>query len=166
MKVKETYRVRVIKDYLVFCSGHFISYHGNECERLHGHNYRAGVELVAPLDENHYVFDFIALKNLLRELIDELDHRMLLPLQNPLIRVEQNSESVQVRFAHKYWQFPREDCVLLPIINTTAEELAAYLANRLLGKLKEKYSFCPEYLQLEVEESFGQIAYYEWRIDR
>jgi 6-pyruvoyl-tetrahydropterin synthase len=41
----ERYHVRVTKDHLVFCSGHFISYEGDKCERLHGHNYRATVEL-------------------------------------------------------------------------------------------------------------------------
>ena len=40
----EHYKVRVTKDHLVFCSGHFISYEGDKCERLHGHNYRASVE--------------------------------------------------------------------------------------------------------------------------
>ena len=44
--MSERYRVRVTKDYLVFCSGHFITYDGTECERLHGHNYRAAVEVV------------------------------------------------------------------------------------------------------------------------
>ena len=41
----ERYKVRVTKDHLVFCSGHFISYEGDKCERLHGHNYRATVEI-------------------------------------------------------------------------------------------------------------------------
>ena len=58
----ERYSVRVSKDYLVFCSGHFISYEGDKCERLHGHNYRAAIEIEGPLDENYYVFDFIMLK--------------------------------------------------------------------------------------------------------
>src|SRR6476660_3736636 len=58
----ERFQVRVTKDHLVFCSGHFISYEGDKCERLHGHNYRAAVEIEGELDENHYVFDFIALK--------------------------------------------------------------------------------------------------------
>src|SRR6266851_2383631 len=60
----ERYKVRVTKDHLVFCSGHFISYEGDKCERLHGHNYRTAVEVEGDLDENCYVFDFIALKHL------------------------------------------------------------------------------------------------------
>src|SRR5579859_5248657 len=96
--MSERYKVRVTKDYLVFCSGHFISYEGDKCERLHGHNYRAGVEVEGVLDENHYVFDFIALKNHTRTITDELDHRMMLPTRNPHIHVEPGPRSVHVRY--------------------------------------------------------------------
>ena len=41
----ERFTVRVAKDYLVFCCGHFITYNGDDCERLHGHNYRAAVQV-------------------------------------------------------------------------------------------------------------------------
>src|SRR6185437_16021443 len=85
----ERYKVRVTKDHLVFCSGHFISYEGDRCERLHGHNYRTTVEIEGELDENRYVFDFIALKNRTRAITDDLDHRMMLTLHNPLIHVEE-----------------------------------------------------------------------------
>ena len=57
----ETYRVTVTKDYLVFSAAHFITFAGSICERLHGHNYRVEAEIHGPLDENHYVIDFIAL---------------------------------------------------------------------------------------------------------
>src|SRR5262245_4873476 len=117
----ETYVVRVSKDYLVFCSAHFITYNGDTCERLHGHNYRATAEVEGPLDDTHYVFDFIALKDLMRRITDELDHRVLLPTTSNRIRVQASEERVVARFEDREWQFPREDCVLLPIPNTTAE---------------------------------------------
>src|SRR3974377_344327 len=85
----ERYKVRVTKDHLVFCSGHFISYEGDKCERLHGHNYRTAVEVEGGLDANHYVFAFIALKQRTRTITDELDHRMMLATRNPYIRVEE-----------------------------------------------------------------------------
>ena len=158
----ETYRVRVSKDYLVFCAGHFISYEGGKCERLHGHNYRAAVEVEGDLDDNHYVFDFIALKDLTRALTDELDHRMLLPTRNRYIAVEEGPRSVRVRYQEREWVFPREDCVLLPIENTTAELLARYLAHRLADDLRRKHRYQPRLLRVEVEESFGQSAVFEW----
>ena len=125
--MSERYTVRVTKDYLVFCSGHFITYRGGECERLHGHNYRVAVEVDAGLDENHYVFDFIALKNEMRELTNQLDHYMLVPTKSKLIAVEESGKAVRLRFRDKEWVFPREDCVLLPVENTTADLVTACL---------------------------------------
>ena len=154
------FRVHVTKDHLTFCSGHFITYEGNQCERLHGHNYRVAVEVDGPLDSNFYVFDFIALKKITMAISDELDHRMMLPLKNPHIKVEQTGEQVEVRFEGKRWSFPREDCVLLPIENTTAELLARYIASRLKTTLHSEYHFFPTRLAVEVEESHGQSAVY------
>jgi 6-pyruvoyltetrahydropterin/6-carboxytetrahydropterin synthase len=159
----ERYKVRVTKDYLVFCSGHFISYEGDRCERLHGHNYRTAVEVEGELDANFYVFDFIALKHRTKAITDELDHRVLLPTRNPLIRVEEGPRSVHVRYRDREWVFPRDDCVLLPIENTTAELLAGYIARRLLADLRRQHGYEPGVLRVEVEENVGQSATYEWR---
>jgi 6-pyruvoyltetrahydropterin/6-carboxytetrahydropterin synthase len=160
---RERFKVRVTKDHLVFCSGHFISYEGDRCERLHGHNYRAAVEVEGELDENHYVFDFIALKRRTKALTDELDHRMLLATGNPLIRVEEAARSVRVRYRDREWVFPRDDCVLLPIENTTAELLARWIARRLAEDLQRHHGYRPEVLRVEVEENVGQSATCEWR---
>jgi 6-pyruvoyltetrahydropterin/6-carboxytetrahydropterin synthase len=161
--MSERYTVRVTKDYLVFCSGHFISYEGDRCERLHGHNYRTAVEVEGNLDENYYVFDFIALKNLTRAITDELDHRMMLATRNPHIRVEEGPRSVHVRYREREWLFPREDCVLLPIENTTAELLARYIAQRLLEAIQAQHGYRPAVLRVEVEENIGQSATCEIR---
>src|ERR1700733_4167206 len=150
--MSERFTIRVTKDYLAFCAGHFISYEGHQCERLHGHNYRAAVQVQGPLDENFYVFDFIALKNATKRITDELDHFMLLPTQNRVIHVEERGAEVHVRYKDRQWLFPRGDCVLLPIENTTAELIARYIGQRLLADLKERHRFVPEVLCVEVEE--------------
>src|SRR5262245_29024518 len=159
------YKVHVTKDHLVFCSGHFISYEGDKCERLHGHNYRATVEIEGDLDENHYVFDFIALKHRTKAITDELDHRMLLATRNALIAVEEGPQSVCVRYKDRQWMFPREDCVLLPIENTTAELLARYIAERLREELWRQHQYRPQILRVEVEENIGQSATCEMKLN-
>jgi 6-pyruvoyltetrahydropterin/6-carboxytetrahydropterin synthase len=159
----ECYKVRVTKDHLVFCSGHFISYEGDKCERLHGHNYRATVEIEGDLDENRYVFDFIALKHRTKAITDELDHRMLLATRNPLILLEEGPRTIRVRYRDREWQFPRDDCVLLPVENTTAELLARYIAHRLVDDLLKHHHYRPDVLRVEVEENVGQSATCEWR---
>jgi 6-pyruvoyltetrahydropterin/6-carboxytetrahydropterin synthase len=159
----ERFQVRVSKDYLVFCSGHFISYEGDKCERLHGHNYRTAIEVVGALDENFYVFDFITLKKRAKTIIDELDHRMMLPTRNRVIQLEDGERSVRVRYKDWEWLFPRDNCVLLPIENTTAELLARYIGERLRDDLGASFKYVPEVMRVEVEESFGQAATWEWR---
>ena len=157
--------VRVTKDYLVFSSGHFITYNGDQCERLHGHNYRAAVEVEGDLDENHYVFDFIALRDLTRAIVDELDHRMLLPAESASIRLEEDGPNWRVRYRDRHWSFPRDECAVLPLANTTAELLADYIAGRLVLDLAARGLPAPRVLRVEVEECTGQAATTEWRRD-
>jgi 6-pyruvoyltetrahydropterin/6-carboxytetrahydropterin synthase len=158
----EQYRVRIAKDHLVFCCGHFISFDGDKCEGLHGHNFRAEVEIDGTLDSNHYLFDFVALTRLAKAITDELAHHMLLPTGNSVIRVEERAGHVHVAYRDRQWLFPREDCILLPIENTTAELLARYIAQRLLSSLKSEFGFTPAAMRVEVEENIGQSARYEW----
>jgi len=127
---KETFRVQLEKDTLVFSAAHFITFNGNVCESLHGHNYRVKCEVVGPLDENGYVVDFIALRDALTEIISTLDHHVVLPAEHPLIKVVDEANEVLVTFESKRWIFPSEDCVILPIANTTAELMARYRSLR------------------------------------
>ncbi len=159
------FSVRVTKDYLVFCAGHFITYSGGHCERLHGHNYRAAVEAEDDLDDNHYVIDFIALKDMTLAITDELDHRMLLPALSPLILLDEQGANIRVRYRDRFWSFPRDECVLLPLANTTAELLADFIAGRIRQELTARGWKLPRVLRVEVEESFGQSAQVEWRRD-
>ena len=160
----EHYKIRVTKDHLVFCSGHFISYEGDRCERLHGHNYRTAIEIEGPLDpQSWYVFDFIATKQLARAITDQLDHRMMLPLNNPVITLNYEGKDVRVRYKDRQWVFPRDDCVFLPIENTTAELLARHIAQRLREDLAKLHNYVPDVLRVEVEENVGQSATCELR---
>jgi 6-pyruvoyltetrahydropterin/6-carboxytetrahydropterin synthase len=152
------YDVRVVKDSLVFSAAHFITFNGNECERIHGHNYRVEVEVRGPLDENHYVFDFIALRDAAAKIALSLDHHVILPTESQLIRVSKGNRETTVVFEDKRWVFPNEDCVLLPMPNTTAELLGKWFADRLLDELKAKGGVTPLELRVSIEENFGQWA--------
>lgn len=64
---------------LGFSAAHQLRNYGGKCERMHGHNF--GVEVIvegSKLDEKvEYLVDFKVLKNLTREILEELDHRHL-----------------------------------------------------------------------------------------
>ena len=156
------YRVSVAKDYLVFASAHFITFAGHRCEGLHGHNYRARVTLEGALDEESwFVFDFVVLKRIMRKLCDEIDHKVLLPLENPKVQVVEDGDVVNVAYEGKpRYVFPRKDCALLPIPNTTVEMLAEMLTSQLRTELDATGAHGLTAIEMEVEENFGQSAVY------
>lgn len=154
--MRERYEVRVTKDYLVFSAAHFITFAGNICERLHGHNYRVAVEVEGALDENHYVFDFIALRDMTKAIVDRLDHRVLLPECSDKIEVIQEGNQVTARFEDRHWSFPAEDCYILPVPNTTAELIARWIVQELHDALRQNGKPVPAITRVHVEENFGQ----------
>lgn len=157
---KEAFGVRVTKDTLVFSAAHFITFNGTICERIHGHNWRVEAAIEGPLDENHYVFDFIALRDGLQALVHELDHRVLLPDRHPAIQVitSDDGREVTARFENRRWVFPAEDCCILPIANTTAELISRWIGQSLIFRLKLDQQHSLARLRVSVEENFGQWA--------
>jgi 6-pyruvoyltetrahydropterin/6-carboxytetrahydropterin synthase len=156
------YRVSVTKDYLVFSSAHFITFAGHRCEGLHGHNYRVGVTIEGALNEEaFFVFDFVELKRIMKRLCDEIDHLVLLPLESERIEVFEEGEIVRVSVdGNPRYQFPRRDCALLPIPNTTVEMLGKLLTSRLRTELDAGGAHGLTAIEMEVEENFGQTAVY------
>jgi 6-pyruvoyltetrahydropterin/6-carboxytetrahydropterin synthase len=164
MQRRGDFRVSVSKDYLVFASAHFITFAGHRCEGLHGHNYRARVTIEGALDqESWFVFDFVQLKRLMRGLCDAIDHKVLLPLQNPKIQVVQDGDVVRVAYeGQPRYLFPAKDCALLPVPNTTVEMLAEMLAGQLEAELRRMGAPIGGHgltaIEMEVEENIGQAA--------
>ena len=161
MSRRGEFRVSVSKDYLVFASAHFITFPGHRCEGLHGHNYRVRATVDGELNEEvWFVFDFVELKHIMRRLCEAIDHKVLLPLQNPRLQVTQEGDSVHVAYeGTPRYVFPRVDCVLLPIPNTTVEMLAELLTSRLREELAATSDAGGiTAIEMEVEENFGQSA--------
>ncbi len=153
---KEVYRVDLQKEQLTFSAAHFITFAGNICERLHGHNYRVNCKVVGELDENGYVVDFIALRDSLEKIIKSLDHHVLLPTKHETIKVRHEANEVIATFESKRWVFPKDDCVLLPIANTTAELLAKYIAQRLIDESNPRWPASIQKIVVSVDENQGQ----------
>ena len=162
MMDREQYRVTVTKDYLVFASAHFITFAGHRCEGLHGHNYRATATVEGALNqESWFVFDFVELKRIMRELCDAIDHLVLLPLQSARVGVIEDGETVRVSVdGQPRYVFPRQECALLPIPNTTVEMLARLLAERLRAAVEAGGATGLTAIEMEIEENFGQSATY------
>ena len=155
------FRVTVTKEYLSFAAAHFITLAGHQCESLHGHNYRIGVTVEGDLDpECAFVVDFGVLKRILAPHVKAVDHRVLLPRHNPKLELSEEGDRLNVRYlGEARFVFPRSNCVLLPIANTTAELLAEYFAERVREDLTREGAARLDTLELEVEESPGQSGF-------
>lgn len=151
----DTYCVRLAKEQFVFSAAHFITFDGGTCEPLHGHNYRVEAELHGPLDENRYVVDFIAARDTLMTITRGLDHRVLLPTGHAVISVAEEGAEVVARFGARRWVFPAEDCVLLPVANTTAELLARHIGVQLRDRLAARGATLSR-VRVAVDECEGQ----------
>ena len=164
MDIHGDFRVSITKEDLVFAAAHFITFAGHRCEKLHGHNYRASLVVEGGLEpDSWFVVDFSAVKKVMRSLTAELDHRVLLPRDNPALTISQHDGSVRVAFAGQpRYVFPTGDCVILPIPNTTVEMLAQYLAGRVRAELRFAHL---RTIEVEVEENFGQSASYRETLD-
>ena len=160
--MRSKFRVEVSKDYLVFASAHFITFRGHQCESLHGHNYRVGIAVEGSVDsECLFVLDFSVLKRMVRTLVDVIDHKVLLPTETPKLGDREQDGMLHVDYFGKpTYVFPRSDCALLPIPNSTAEMLAQYIGGHVQRQLQSQGYTHLTLLELEVEENFGQSATY------
>ena len=139
-----------------FSCGHFIAYPGFR-EKLHGHNYSLEIDISGVVsDTDGYVIDFGVVKDTARKLCKELNERMLVPTLSESLKITigqpvvpqviavdllKHCDNVHIvtEFGN-YFSFPLEDCALLPIRFTSAEEIACYLWNRINTDLCELFS--------------------------
>ena len=159
----DRYTVRLRKAVHVFCAGHFITLADDLCESVHGHNWTVGVDVEGPPGTHGMVVDFIALRDALSEIVARLDHRMLLPTRNDHLRVATGPgpggrAETTVTFRDRRWVFPADECVLLPVANTTAEWIARWIGGELRGLLAARGLPDPGVLRVEVDECLGQSA--------
>ncbi len=160
MAAAHRYSVVVAKDYLKFAAAHFIAQAGFR-EPLHGHNYQVSVRVEADLGADGYVLDFGLVKRVAKALCDELDERVIVPERSDCLRITAGPDRVEMVTAEgDRFELPRRDCAVLPIVHSSAEELAAYLLGRLRALLSsEAGGRGIAALEVGVAEAPGQIAY-------
>jgi 6-pyruvoyl-tetrahydropterin synthase len=161
-----TFSVQVAKENLKFSAAHFIAYPGFR-EPLHGHNYQVGVKVEGSLGAMGYVLDFGLIKKHLKEIVERLDERTIIPLNSECLRIVQSGEQVRVYYEHDEFAFPASDVALLEIAHSSAEELARFIWNQLYSALdiqrvlKDVVS-----IEISVAESPGQAAHFRQVLTR
>lgn len=155
----QTFRVHVTKDYLKFSAAHFIAYGGFR-ESLHGHNYRVSVQIEGDLGPQGYVLDFGVVKQVAKQVCQRLDEKFVVPTQSDCLHIREDGGQMTLRYEDDEFRFPMKDVVLLPIVHSSAEELARYLAGEIRRELTVGGAGRIRVLEVGVEETTGQTAYF------
>jgi 6-pyruvoyltetrahydropterin/6-carboxytetrahydropterin synthase len=91
---------------------------------------------------------------------DELDERILVPARSDCLTVTHEGPSVVLVYEDgARFVFPAADCVLLPIVHASAEELAGYVLTRLRDGLGTHAMRGLTEIEVGVSEAPGQAAY-------
>lgn len=167
-----SWKILIERGNLGFSAAHFITFEG-ECEPLHGHNYGVRVEASGPLTSDSYVLDFVLLKDIVRALCRVWDHRFLLPLRNPHLRVTQREDNWEIEYTGDLSRIPNAPAspirymmpawtvVPLPVDNVTAERLAESLAHGIARELRRRGGAENlTSLQVGIEETEMQAAFF------
>jgi 6-pyruvoyltetrahydropterin/6-carboxytetrahydropterin synthase len=81
-----------------FAAGHYLRNYKGKCENPHGHNYKVRVTLAGrELDPAGLLLDFKDLRDVMKHVIDRLDHQMINDLE-PFTTVNPSAENLAKYF--------------------------------------------------------------------
>lgn len=145
-----------------FSAAHCIPFH-EKCERLHGHHYAVHCEIDGALDAHGtgWVMDFGPVKRAMKDIADELDHRVLVPTAPGKVSHTIEEGQLTMVVVDKRYVFPVEDCALVPVPTSTAEHLASHFLQRMLDTVSWPDNISE--LKIGVDEGHGQGAWVSHR---
>ena len=159
--MSRSFSIEVAKDYFNFASAHFLIFSNGQRESLHGHNYQVSIVMEGELDPAGVVLDFISFKPLVKRICDGLDHRTLIQTASPVITLRQRPHEIELRYKQQKIILPRQDVLLLPLINTSTELLAEYVAGQIRRRVRRNFPKSQiRYLEVGVEEARGQRGFF------
>ena len=143
-----------------FSAAHFTIFSEHERERLHGHNYSVSARIVAPMGPNGFSADYNVYKRRIAGLCKPLDEYMLIAGDSPFQTIEETNGEYWVTFAGRVLKFPKDETLILPMVNVTVEELAHYLLAELMKESKDEGLI---EVELGVSSGPGQTGSAVWR---
>ena len=151
--------LHLFKQNFKFSAAHFLIFDEKRAERLHGHNYQVRIDIQVPpeaeLHKKGYFIDFNEFKKFIKQRLDQWDERVLLPADHPEMKIQKKGTSLELHFRERFYVFPVDEVLLLPITNTSVEQLSRLLAKDFLKAFK-KWGVLA--LRVRVEETRGQGA--------
>jgi 6-pyruvoyltetrahydropterin/6-carboxytetrahydropterin synthase len=118
-----------------FSASHFIR--TNEFnESIHGHNYYVELELSGFLGLDGLIHDYLIIDKILKNIIIEWDHYVLLPNENKAVQIDKKQNNFEIIYDNRFYSIPSDEIRFLNCVNITTENLVKILANKLNDKLR------------------------------
>ena len=125
--------IHIDKESHKFSAAHFTIFSSTERERLHGHNFSVASKIVAPVDDNGLTGDYAVYKQQIKKLCDALDEYTLIPSQSLYLTVEEEADYYRITHDQDVMLYLKADTLILPLRNTTVEDLSNYLLEELVA---------------------------------
>lgn len=142
---------------LKFSAAHFIPEHA-KCRRLHGHDYAIDVKLSGEL-KNGMVADFVQIKRELRQMLEEVDHKLILPVNGEGIEYKLEGTNYHIKYETFQMSVPAEFVYLCDVRHSSSEELARYMTGLLIKRVNLGENV--KKIEFSVYEGPGQKATWE-----
>lgn len=147
---------------LSFSAGHFTIYSATHRECLHGHNYRVEVAITTEVNQAGICFDYAIYNETISNLCRELNITTLIPTQSPYLTIQEEGDYYHIIFNNEKMIFLKKDVKLLPIRNTTLEELAKWFVSRLIEDEQAIINYHIYALEVKVFNGPAQCANARW----
>lgn len=132
------FEVHVRSDRFKFNAAHFIAFKGFR-ERLHGHNYVVSLTLSGDEmnPEDGYLVDFGDVKKVVVKICKRMNEHFILPVNSDVLEATLVDDSWRIKCTQDDTLFvmPRDDVLSLPIVHSSAEELADYVCSQVLAEI-------------------------------
>ena len=161
--MSDTITLEFYPDAFQFSIAHFTIFSATHRERWHGHNYSVAAAVSTVLQAPGFSFDYAIFKKKLLALCAQLDNYFVLPAQSPYLQIVDRDNYYEAQFCTDTMRFLKKDVLLLPIANTTLEDLAYWFLKQLI----KDHMFIKKYqltaIRIKVFNSNTQSASVDWQ---
>ena len=156
-----TRKLELFKERMKFSAGHFTIFSASERENLHGHNFQVQVNFELRIGDNGMGVPYQFYKNLICDICDSVDETFLLPGKSPYLTIEEEKDCIYAFFNDEKIPFLKRDVKILPIVNTTVEELSLWFLKEIKARLEDKDLVTG--LEVKVGSGAGQYGVSSYR---
>jgi 6-pyruvoyltetrahydropterin/6-carboxytetrahydropterin synthase len=94
--------------------------------------------------------------------VDSLDEHVLIPGQHPVLTARPTADGqMEIRYGERFYSIPAKEVIVLPISNSSAENLATWVGREILARIERHWpGLHVQKLSVGVEETPGQRGIY------